>query len=324
MDVGGGERLREHGTVLVRQKQHLVRLEASRQLDEALVTRPCADEDDLEVVQVAEEGDRPHDDLRVADVPRVHHDETAIEPLPHRPWVGFRRCLDLVGFDPVRDDPDPVAPRTLLLQPAAHRFADRHDPVGPAQVRVDQGTEKADQEGVLEPLQLDGDLREHVLADHDERDAKASGHDDGDVPDDRRVGHAEDDVGLLGRHRRAQRLHEVGEVVDRPEGEIRSVERRRVHTNDGDAVLLASAARAHLNCPVTTVVSNSSARDSQSWDKRFAVASTPGRAVLVEDEHARPPAPHPSSRSRAAAASALPTKIAVQKVSIPTFPTEVT
>ena len=81
------------------------------------------------------------------------------------------------------------------LEPLLHRLADRDDAVGAAQVEARQRPSSADEHRVLEPLQLDRDLREDVLADHDERHAEAPRDEQSDVADDRRIGHAEDDVG---------------------------------------------------------------------------------------------------------------------------------
>ena len=62
---------------------------------------------------------------------------------------------------------------------------------------------------VLEPPELDRDLREDVLADDDERRPKRRATSSADVADHRRVGHAEDDVRPLRARPDAQRAAEV-------------------------------------------------------------------------------------------------------------------
>ena len=88
----------------------------------------------------------------------------------------------------------------------------------------------------LEPLELDRDLREDVLADDDERSAKAPRDGERDVGDDGRVGHAQDDVRLAGEEAGPERRGEIRDVVDRAQRQIAAVERRRPHAHDLDAV----------------------------------------------------------------------------------------
>ena len=52
---------------------------------------------------------------------------------------------------------------------------------------------------VAEPVELGRDLREDVLADDEHRRADALADEDAEVADDRRVGHAEHEVGRAGR-----------------------------------------------------------------------------------------------------------------------------
>ena len=62
--------------------------------------------------------------------------------------------------------------RALLGEPRAHRLADRDDAVGALEVEADRVAQRCDDDRVVEPLQLDRDLGEDVLADHDERRAE--------------------------------------------------------------------------------------------------------------------------------------------------------
>ena len=48
-------------------------------------------------------------------------------------------------------------------------------PVRASQIEADEPAQQADDDRVLEPLELDGDLGEDVLADHDERRAGSGG-----------------------------------------------------------------------------------------------------------------------------------------------------
>ena len=55
--------------------------------------------------------------------------------------------------------------------------------------------EDADDGWVAEPVELGRDLREHVLADDEHGRADAPADEDAEVADDRRVGHAEHEIG---------------------------------------------------------------------------------------------------------------------------------
>ena len=113
------------------------------------------------------------------------------EPVLLGPGVVARLRGDRARVDPVRDDAEPLGRRALLLEALAHRLPDRDDPVGAAQVRADEGPQDADDGGVAEAVELGGDLREDVLADDEHRRADPLADEHAEVPDDRRVGHAE-------------------------------------------------------------------------------------------------------------------------------------
>ena len=69
-----------------------------------------------------------------------------------------------------------IAPggRALRLEAQLHRVADRDDAVGAPQVEGDEPPQRTQHERLLEPLDPLGDLREDVLADHEERRAEAA------------------------------------------------------------------------------------------------------------------------------------------------------
>src|SRR5437660_275533 len=75
---------------------------------------------------------------------------------------------------------------------------------------------------------------EHVLADNEERRAEPSCDELGSCGDERRVGHADDDVGPTGPESFPDGANEVREVVRGPTMQLRSVIRRRVHADDRD------------------------------------------------------------------------------------------
>ena len=192
--------------------------------------RTGADDHDPEVLEIAEErrgADEGCDVLRVPDVAGVHDEEAGVIAVLARPGVvpGLRR--DAAGVDPVLDHANPLRRRTLGLEPLAHRLSNRDDPIRAAEVGLHHQAQQADQDRVLEALQLDRDLGEHVLGDDDQRNAEAAGDEEPDVADHRRVGEGEHDVGALERERAQDAVGEVGGVVDGAEVELRPVERRR-------------------------------------------------------------------------------------------------
>ena len=140
----------------------------------------------------------------MTDVAGVHDDELLGE-ISGRATSDCRLSCGAsrVGVDPVRDHAQAVRRRALLLQPPAHGVADRDDPVRATQVEADETAQQAHHRRILESLELDGDLGEDVLADDDERHPEAAGDEERDVRDDRRVGHAENDVRPRPAHDRA-------------------------------------------------------------------------------------------------------------------------
>ena len=57
--------------------------------------------------------------------------------------------------------------RALLLQPRAHRVADRDDSIRPLEIEADRTAKRADERAIVEPSELDRHLGEDILADHD-------------------------------------------------------------------------------------------------------------------------------------------------------------
>ncbi len=214
------------------------------------------------------------------DVAGVHDDELRVEPAVARPRVVLSRaaraaCVSTqFGITRRRS-----GRRALLLEARAHRLADRDDAVGAPEVEADEPAQQAHQRAVLEPLQLDRDLGEHVLADDDERDAVAPRHEQRDVGDDRRVGHAEDDVGTRAAEPLEQRAREVGRVVRGPGEDLRALEGGRGTRTISTPFWTACAGSSSCPCrtAVTTRTSISSASASQSSVSSCAVASTPGQ-----------------------------------------------
>ena len=119
----------------------------------------------------------------------------------------------------------------------AHRVADRDDTVGTLQVERDETAQKRHDNGILEALELHGHLWKDVLADHDERRAITPRHEQGDVGDDRRIGHAEHDVRARTAQPPEERVPEVRDVVGATSEELRALERRGGHAHDLDAVV---------------------------------------------------------------------------------------
>jgi hypothetical protein len=205
------------------------------------VTRAEARDDDADVLAVAQKGRRADEAVEVlcvADVARVHHDEPRREPVPFRPRVVAALWRDRTRVHPVRDHPQTLGGRALRLEPLAHGLADRDDAVGAAQVRADEPAQHADDRRVAEPVELGGDLGEDVLADDEHGSAEAASHGHAEVSHDRRVGHAEDEIGRRARERVPERVAEVREVVRCPPGELGALVRGRCHPHDADAVVL--------------------------------------------------------------------------------------
>ena len=198
-----------------------------------------ADHHDPQRFEVAQErrcADERVEILRMADVARVHDDEPIVELVLGRPGVRARPGGQLGGVHPVRDHRDAIGGSAFLLEPLLHRVADRHDAVGAAQVERHEPAERTEDERLLEPLDTLGDLREHVLADDEERNPEATRDDEPDVADDRRVGHAEHEVGSRAAERSEHRVAEVARVVGGAEVDLRALVRRRSDADDAHAV----------------------------------------------------------------------------------------
>ena len=171
-------------------------------------------------------------------LPGMHDHELVVQPARGRPGVPPGVRLDLGGIDPVGDHLDPPFTRALVHQAQLHRLADRDDPVGATQIEPHELAQRSEHERVLEPLDALGDLGEDVLADDEQRDIEPPRDDEPDVPDDRWVGHAEDEVGPLAAQRRANGLAEIAAVVGGAVVQLRALVGRRAHADDPDAVPL--------------------------------------------------------------------------------------
>ena len=199
MDVGGRERLRQQLARLVRQEPHLVGLEPLGERDELGVAGAEADDHDREVVEVAQErrgADELVEVLRVADVAGVHDDEACRRAR----CSATTRCRAASGRQRGVSTQfgitlDALGARALLVS--------RRCIVSPiATTRSARSTQSAEQRRTSlstagsRAAELDRDLGEDVLADDDERRAEAAAERRARAtPDDRRVRHADDDVG---------------------------------------------------------------------------------------------------------------------------------
>ena len=200
-----------------------------------------AGDDDAEVVAVAKEGRGAHEAveiLRVPDVARMHDDEAIDEVVPCGPLVVARLRRDRARVDPVRNDAQPLGRSALCFEPLPHGLPDRDDPVSASKIRTHEATQNADHRRVAEPIELGRDLREHVLADDQDRRTHALAHDDADVADDRRVRHAEHEIGTRAAQRVPQRGSQVREVVHRSTPELGALERRGGDARDAHVVVL--------------------------------------------------------------------------------------
>ena len=190
------------------------------------MARARADDHDLQVVQVAQERrgtDKGIEILRVPHVAGVHDDELRVETNVACPGVRLIEGPEPLRVDPVGDHAQPLRAGALFLQPAAHRVADRHDAVGTAEVEADEPAQKAHQQGILQPLQLHGDLGEDVLADDDQRRPEAARGEEGNVGDDRWIGHAQDDVRTWSSDAAEQSCREVARVVGPAREQLRTL-----------------------------------------------------------------------------------------------------
>ena len=169
-------------------KTHVVDLEQPRELLQLVAPGAAADQDDPQVLEIAQKrrrADQRVEILRVPDVPGVHDDELVVEPVLARPRVVARARLELRRVDPVRDHDDPIAGGALVASRSRIVLADRDDAVGTLQVEARREAKRLDQRGVVESLERDGHLGEDVLADDDERRVEAPGEHERDVGDDR-------------------------------------------------------------------------------------------------------------------------------------------
>ena len=240
MNVGGGKRLGEHAARLVVEERHLVDLQQLRQRHELAVACAGSDDENREVVEVTQERRRANERvevLRMADVPGVHDDELLVHALLSRPVVGFVTRRQPLGVDPVRDHLHTLGRCTFLLETPAHRVADRNDPVRAPEVERHERTKEPHHDGILEALQLNGDLRKDVLADHDERGAVATRDEQRDVCHDRGIGHAEHDVRARAAQAAQESIRKVGDVIRGPSEEPAAFEGRRGHTLDLDGLV---------------------------------------------------------------------------------------
>ena len=169
------------------------------------MTGPEPDHDDPERLEVAQERRRANERvevLGVTDVARVHHDERVVEPLLRRPGVAAWLWRELRRVDPVRDHLDARGVGTLLLPavasscPRSRRRGRRGGDRAPTSRRS-----AATRTGCSSRLSALRDLGEDVLADDEQRHVEASRDGERDVADDRRVGHAEHEIGPLAAER---------------------------------------------------------------------------------------------------------------------------
>ena len=158
--------------------------------------------------------------------------------MPLGPLVVARLRRDRAGVDPVRDHAQALRRRSLRLEPLPHRLADRDDAVGAAEIGADEPAQDADHRGIPQPVELGRDLGEDVLADDEHRRADPLSDEHTEVADDRRVGHAEHEIGLARSQRMAKRETEVREVVQGAAAELGALVRRRRDARDDHAVVL--------------------------------------------------------------------------------------
>ena len=240
VEVARGEREGEVAArLVVEEADGRGHLEALREARDLALTRSGPDHDDSQADEVAQEGRRPNqrvEILGVPDVSRVHHDERLVEAALRRPLVVAWARRELRRVDPVRDHGDSLGRRPLVLEPQLHRVADRDDAVGALEVERDEPTKRAQENRLLESLHPLGDLGEDVLADDEQRHTEAARDDERDVPDDGRIGHAEDQVRPLPAQRGQGRVAEVAPVVRRAQVELCAVVRRRPDADDPHAV----------------------------------------------------------------------------------------
>ena len=160
--------------------------------------------------------------------------------------------------------------------------------VGAAQIEADQRAEDADQKRLAKSAEVDGDLGKDVLTDDDERAPKPPGNQISDITDQRRVCHAQHDVGTLHGDATSQRPQQIRDVVGRPPMQRGAVVGRRVQTDDLDAI-------AHLVVGIIAAVE--AARDHRDrivggevlaeLRQKVGGGLEPRVVVLIEDEKSR-------------------------------------
>ncbi len=169
-------------------------------------------------------------------VPGVHDHEAPDQPVLPRPLVVPRLRRENRRVDPVWNHANALRGRSLLDQPRSHGVADRDDPVGSPEVEPDKASKRVDEKRVLEPLELDRDLREDVLAHDEQGHTKAPRDRQGHVADHRRIGHAEHEIRLRVGQRAGERTAHERRVVERTTREQAALERRRADADDLDTV----------------------------------------------------------------------------------------
>ncbi len=226
----------------------------------------------------------------MTDVAGMHDDELPGEPVLEGPVVLLRPRLEQRHVDPVRDHAYPLGRCALRLEPHPHRLADRDDPVRTPEIEGHRPAQRADHERVSQPPERARDLREDVLADDDQRRAMPAGQEDGRRPQHRRVGHAEDDVGVAGLESAEDRGAHERQVVQGPARNAGPVERGRRDPLDRDTVsddppgallVLLDRARDHMDVVV-------GAERLAELGQQVRRCLRPRPVVLVEDQKPGP------------------------------------
>ena len=254
--------------------------------------RAGPDHEDREVIEVAQEARGAYERveiLGVSDVARVHDHELALNAALVRPPVLPLLRRKPRGVDPVGNHAHAFRRRAFFLESLPHRVSDGDDAVGPAKVERNERAQQPHHDGILEPLELDGDLREDVLADHHERGAVALRHQQRDVGDDRRVGHADDDVRPLLAQASHEGIRQVRDVVRGTGEQLAALERRRRNAKDLDAVSQQTA-----RLVLVAMQHSGDHRDVRVLRERLAeIRQQLGRrldarpVVLIQDEQAQ-------------------------------------
>ena len=179
------------------EEYHLIRLEPLDQSAHLRVASAEPDDGDDEIVEVAQKrgrADKVVEVLSVADVPRMHNDEPVDEILGARPVGLTRPWLYRGGIDPVRDDSDVVRRAPFSNEALRHPLTDRDNVVGSPQVIPHERAQHPHEHWFVRPTQLGGDFREDILADNEQRGAVPPSDHEREVADDRRIGHANDEL----------------------------------------------------------------------------------------------------------------------------------